>query len=252
MRKSEEKMRKVVLITGSSRGIGRAEALRFSADGYAVAVNYIEREDKAEEVVALICQQGNDAFAYQADVSDFEAVRNMVSKVEKDLGPVEVLVNNAGIARMSQFQDITPELWQRMFAVNLNGAFNTIQAVLPHMLHVHAGVIVNTSSIWGEHGASCEVAYSSTKHAIIGLTKSLAMELAPTGIRVNCVAPGVVDTDMVQVLGKDTLQMLEKETPLGRLGKPADIAALVEFLASEEASYITGQVITCDGGFKNV
>ena len=176
----------------------------------------------------------------------------MVSKVEKDLGPVEVLVNNAGIARMSQFQDITPELWQRMFAVNLNGAFNTIQAVLPHMLHVHAGVIVNTSSIWGEHGASCEVAYSSTKHAIIGLTKSLAMELAPTGIRVNCVAPGVVDTDMVQVLGKDTLQMLEKETPLGRLGKPADIAALVEFLASEEASYITGQVITCDGGFKNV
>lgn len=171
MRKSEEKMRKVVLITGSSRGIGRAEALRFSADGYAVAVNYIEREDKAEEVVALIRQQGNDAFAYQADVSDFEAVRNMVSKVEKDLGPVEVLVNNAGIARMSQFQDITPELWQRMFAVNLNGAFNTIQAVLPHMLHVHAGVIVNTSSIWGEHGASCEVAYSSTKHAIIGLTK---------------------------------------------------------------------------------
>lgn len=185
MRKSEEKMRKVVLITGSSRGIGRAEALRFSADGYAVAVNYIEREDKAEEVVALIRQQGNDAFAYQADVSDFEAVRNMVSKVEKDLGPVEVLVNNAGIARMSQFQDITPELWQRMFAVNLNGAFNTIQAVLPHMLHVHAGVIVNTSSIWGEHGASCEVAYSSTKHAIIGLTKSLAMELAPTGIRVT-------------------------------------------------------------------
>jgi 3-oxoacyl-[acyl-carrier protein] reductase len=245
-------MRKVALITGSSRGIGRAEALRFSRKGYAVAVNYIESKDKAEEVVHRIRQAGNDAQAYQADVSDADAVSEMVSSVEKDLGPVEVLVNNAGIAKMSQFQDITPELWQRMFAVNLNGAFNTIQAVLPHMLHVHAGVIVNTSSIWGEHGASCEVAYSSTKHAIIGLTKSLAMELAPTGIRVNCVAPGVINTDMVQVLGEETLDMLKEETPLSRLGTPEDIAALVEFLASDEASFITGQVFTCDGGFKNV
>ena len=249
MRKSEEKMRKVVLITGSSRGIGRAEALRFSADGYAVAVNYIEREDKAEEVVALIRQQGNDAFAYQADVSDFEAVRNMVSKVEKDLGPVEVLVNNAGIARMSQFQDITPELWQRMFAVNLNGAFNTIQAVLPHMLHVHAGVIVNTSSIWGEHGASCEVAYSSTKHAIIGLTKSLAMELAPTGIRVNCVAPGVIGTRMNSSLSVDALVGLADDTPLGRIGKPQEVASTSLFLASRDAEFITGQVISPNGGF---
>ena len=144
---------------------------------------------------------------------------------------------------------MTDALWERYFAVNLNGTRNTIQAVLPHMLHEKAGVIVNISSIWGQHGASCEVTYSCTKHALIGLTRSLAMELAPSGIRVNCVAPGVIDTDMVQVLGPEVLHDLAEQTPLGRLGTPQDIANAVAFLASEKASFITGQVLTVDGAF---
>ena len=157
--------------------------------------------------------------------------------------------NNAGVAGQALFQDITDALWRRYFAVNVDGAFHTIQAVLPHMLREHAGCIVNVSSIWGLRGASCEVTYSATKGALIALTRSLASELAPTGIRVNCVAPGVIKTDMLDALPPEVLPQLAQETPLGRLGTPEDIAAAVSFLADEKASFITGQVLTCDGGF---
>ena len=242
-------MKKVALITGSSRGIGRAEAISLARDGYAVCVNCVEREDKAQELVDMLHSEGFEAMWYKADVADAAAVKQMVAEVEKTLGAVTLLVNNAGIAKQCLFQDMTEEYWKRIFDVNLNGAFNTIQAVLPHMLHEHSGCIINTSSIWGQHGASCEVAYSATKHAIIGLTRSLAQELAPTNIRVNCVAPGVINTDMVQVLGEETLDALVEDTPVGRLGRPEDIAAVVSFLASDAASFITGQVITSDGGF---
>ena len=242
-------MKKVALITGSSRGIGRAEAIKLAHDGYAVCINCVEREDKAQEAVEQLVSGGCEAMWYKADVADAAAVKQMVTEVEKTLGAVTLLVNNAGIAKQCLFQDMTEDYWKRIFDVNLNGAFNTIQAVLPHMLHEHSGCIINTSSIWGQHGASCEVAYSATKHAIIGLTRSLAQELAPTNIRVNCVAPGVIDTDMVQVLGTETLDALAGDTPVGRLGRPEDIAAVVSFLASDAASFITGQVITSDGGF---
>lgn len=242
-------MKKVALITGSSRGIGRAEAITLARDGYAVCVNCVEREDKARELVDMLRSNGCETMWYKADVSDSTAVKQMVAAIEEKLGAVTLLVNNAGIAKQCLFQDMTEDYWRHIFDVNLNGAFNTIQAVLPNMLHEHSGCIINTSSIWGQHGASCEVAYSATKHAIIGLTRSLAQELAPTNIRVNCVAPGVIDTDMVQVLGTETLAALAEDTPAGRLGRPEDIAAVVSFLASDAASFITGQVITSDGGF---
>lgn len=242
-------MKKVALITGSSRGIGRAEAIALAENGYAVCINYIENDAAAAETLALIQNAGHEAICVKADVADRAAVSAMVREIEEKLGHVTLLVNNAGIAGQCLFQDISEEYWHRMLDVNLNGTFNTVQAVLPHMLHEHSGCIINTSSIWGQHGASCEVAYSATKHAIIGLTRSLAMELAPSGIRVNCIAPGVIDTDMVKVLGDETLSSLAEDTPMGRLGAAREIADVAVFLASDAASFITGQVITVDGGF---
>ena len=242
-------MKKVALITGSSRGIGRAVAYQLAHEGYAVCINYIERKDKADELVAQLKSEGCEAIAVQADVADRAAVNTMVQKTEETFGPVTLLVNNAGVAGQALFQDVTDEMWNRYFSVNLNGMRHTIQAVLPGMLHEKAGSIVNISSIWGQHGASCEVTYSCTKHAIIGLTRSLAMELAPSGIRVNCVAPGVINTDMVQVLGQETLRDLAQQTPLGRLGTPEDIAHAVSYLASDKAGFVTGQVLAVDGAF---
>lgn len=242
-------MREVALVTGSSRGIGAATAALLARSGYAVCINYIEREDKAEELAAVLRAEGCTVITHQADVADAEAVKAMVQRVEKELGHVTLLVNNAGIARSQQFQDIEPEYWQRIFAVNLGGCFNCTQAVLPHMLHEHSGCIINTSSIWGMHSASCEAAYSATKHAIIGLSKSLAVELGPSGIRVNCVAPGSVDTDMLRPLGQEALDSFcENEVPIGRLAKPEEIAKAILFLA-RDASYTTGHVLVCDGGY---
>ena len=242
-------MKKVALVTGASRGIGRAVAYQLAQDGYAVCVNYYERKDKADELVALLRREGRDAIAVQADVSVRTQVDAMVAQCGRELGQATLLVNNAGVAGQALFQDVTDELWDRYFSVNLCGARNTIQAVLPRMLHEKSGCIINISSIWGQHGASCEVTYSCTKHALIGLTRSLAMELAPSGIRVNCVAPGVIETDMVRVLGEETIRDLREQTPLGRIGKPEDIAAAVSYLASEKASFVTGQVLAVDGAF---
>lgn len=242
-------MEQIALVTGSSRGIGRAVAAELARKDWAVCVNYRVRQDCAEELVRQLESEGCRAMAVQADVSDRAQVNAMVRRVEEAFGPVSLLVNNAGIAGQALFQEITDELWHRYFSVNVDGAFHTIQAVLPHMLHEHAGCIVNVSSIWGQRGASCEVTYSCTKAALIGLTRSLAAELAPTQIRVNCVAPGVIRTDMLDALPAEVLPQLAQETPLGRLGTPEDIAHAVAFLASEQANFITGQVLTCDGGF---
>lgn len=242
-------MQKTAIVTGASRGIGRAVAERLARGGWAVCVNYRERRDMAESLCATLTETGCAAMPFQADVSDRAAVDAMAAAVRERFGAISLLVSNAGIAGQMQFQDVKDSDWNRFFDVNVRGAYHAIQAVLPDMLHAHAGSIVTVSSMWGLHGASCETVYSATKAALIGLTRSLAMELAPTGIRVNCVAPGVVDTDMVRTLGEDTLHDLAQATPLGRLGTPEDIAAAVEFLAGDGAGFITGQVLTADGGF---
>lgn len=242
-------MSKVALITGSSRGIGRAIALKLAEDGYDVCINYEKRKDKAEEAAELARQYGRRAVAFQADVSDRAAVERMFAFVRENLGEVDLLVSNAGIAGQVQIQDLTKERWDRFFQVNVNGAFNTVQCAIPHMLHEKKGCIITISSMWGLRGASCESAYSATKAALIGFTRSLANELAPSGIRVNCIAPGVIDTDMLDELPEGVKDTLADETPLRRLGTPEDIADLVSFIASEKAGFITGQVITSDGGF---
>lgn len=242
-------MNKTALITGSSRGIGRACALQLARDGYDVCVNYVEREDCANEVVDAVRALGQRAIAVRADVSDRAAVNEMAARAKQELGSISLLVSNAGIAGQSLFQDVSEAMWKRYFGVNVDGAFHTVRAVLGDMLHEKHGCIITISSIWGLRGASCEVTYSATKGALIALTRSLAMELAPSGIRANCIAPGVIKTDMVDVLGEETLADLAEQTPLGRLGTPEDIAHAVSFLASERASFITGQVLTSDGGF---
>ena len=242
-------MEKIALVTGASRGIGRAIATELARRGWAVAIGYRARRDKAEELAQQLTEAGCRAIICQADVSRREEVEAMVRRVEKNFGPVSLLVNNAGIAGQSLFQELTEERWHEFFSVNVDGAFYASRAVLPHMLHEHAGCIVNISSIWGQRGASCEVAYSATKAALIGLTRSLAAELAPSHIRVNCVAPGVIRTDMLDELPEELLPQLAEQTPLGRLGTPEDIAAAVAFLADPAAGFITGQVLTCDGGF---
>lgn len=238
---------KTALITGSSRGIGAATALAAAGAGYSVCVNYLERADCAERVCEAVHRLGVSAIACQADVADAAAVKAMVRRCEAELGRVSLLVNNAGIAQQELFQYTTREKWDRIFAVNVGGCYNTIQAVLPGMLHEHNGSIVNISSIWGVRGGACEAAYSASKHAVVGLTRALAAELAPSGIRVNSVAPGCTATDMVKALGEDTVKMLEDEIPMGRLGRPEEIGDMVIKLA--ETAYATGQVLTVDGGF---
>ena len=242
-------MEKIALVTGASRGIGRAVAAELARRGWAVCIGYRVRQDKAEELAAELAAEGCRVMTCQADVSQQEQVEAMVRRVEQTFGAVSLLVNNAGIAGQSLFQELTDERWHEFFSVNVDGAFYASRAVLPAMLHAHEGYIVNISSIWGQRGASCEVAYSATKAALIGMTRSLAAELAPSHIRVNCVAPGVIQTDMLDELPPELLPQLAEQTPMGRLGTPADIAAAVAFLASPEADFITGQVLTCDGGF---
>jgi len=242
-------MEKIAIVTGASRGIGRATAALLARNGYAVCINYLERRDKAEELEAVLTAEGCRAMTYQADVADKAAVNAMAAAVRAKFGPISLLVSNAGTAGQMQFQDVTEAQWNRYFDVNVKGAYNTVQAVLPDMLHAHEGSIVTVSSMWGLRGASCEVVYSATKAAVIGLTKSLAMELAPTGIRANCVCPGVINTDMVQVLGQETLDELAQMTPLRRLGTPEDIAEAIWYFADSRSSFVTGQVLTADGGF---
>ncbi len=242
-------MNQTVLITGASRGIGRAAAAAFARNGYNVAVNYCKSKEKATDLANELNGYGVMAAAYQADVSDKTAVGEMFGKAEQELGRISVLVNNAGIAEQILFSDITEEKWDRMFAVNVKGAYNCTQVALSSMIHEKYGRIINVSSMWGISGASCEVHYSASKAALIGFTKALAKEVGLSGITVNCIAPGVIGTDMNSAISGEILEELKEDTPLNRIGTPEDVAAAILFLASDKASFITGQTLSVDGGF---
>ncbi len=232
-----------VLITGGSRGIGAAMVRAFTAQGDHVTFTY-HTSYEAAEALAQEC----GALAIACDSGDEAQTRDAFARAYALYGGVDVLVNNAAISTFSVFQDITYDAWKQMMRVNLDGAYLWTQAVLPHMIAEKAGSIINVSSIWGITGASCEVHYSTSKAALIGLTRALAKEVGPSGITVNCIAPGVIDTEMNRVLSQDTVTALCEETPLGRLGTPEEVAALAVFLAGEGGAYLTGQVISPNGG----
>ena len=231
---------KLAVITGGSRGIGAAAVSAFRKQGYEVAFFYASDHAAAQAVA-----QRTGAQAIRCDVSDAAAVEAAFAR----LGTAQVLVNNAAVSHTGLIQDISPAQWDRLFAVNVRGVYNCVRAALPSMLEKQSGAIVNVSSMWGQVGASCEAAYSAAKAGVIGLTKALCKEVGPSGVRVNCVAPGCIDTAMMAAYDEEARAALCEETPLGRIGTPEECAGAVRFLCSGEASFITGQVLGVNGGF---
>lgn len=242
-------LNRTALITGASRGIGRAAAKLLAENGFNVIVHYHSGKREAETLVQTLRERRYAAIALGADLREETQISEMVRQGKAYFGKIDVLVNNAGIASQKMFTDITAEEWDDMFAVHARGSFLCTKAVLADMIVRKNGKIVNISSIWGIHGASCEVHYAAAKAAVIGMTKALAKEVAPSGICVNCIAPGVIDTEMLSCFDDTTRAALAEETPLGRLGTPEDIARAILFFASAQSDFITGQVLTADGGF---
>ena len=239
---------KTVLITGGTRGIGRAAALRFTAEGFAVVANYTKNKSAAETLEEEIKKSGGTVMIVRADVADAADREKLVSEALSLTGKIDVLVNNAGIADSGLFTDLAGERAARLYAVDLLAPVELTRLVLPHMIHEKSGAIVNLSSMWGQVGASCEVDYSTAKAGIIGFTKALAKEVAPSGIRVNCVAPGLIDTEMNSNLSREDFDAFAEEIPMERAGTADEVAECIYFLAAG-GNYLTGQVISPNGGY---
>ena len=238
---------KTVLITGGSRGIGKCIAENLAKNGYNVVLNYNKSEKQAKQIQKELMEQGIKIETCKADVSNREEVKKLVKFTLNKFGNIDVLINNAGIAKLQMFNDITDEDWNEMLGTNLNSVFYCIQEVLPNMIHNKSGCVINISSIWGLVGASCEVAYSVSKAGIDGMTKSLAKELGPSNIRVNSIAPGIIDTEMNNNIDNAIKEEIKSETPLNRIGRPIDIYRCVEWLINDE--FTTGQIISPNGGY---
>lgn len=238
-----------VLVTGSSRGIGAETVRLFAKNGDNVFINYNHSENYANALFNELKSDGYSVNIIKADISSSDEIKKMFKKIQNSCKGIDVLVNNAGIAQTKLFTDITNDDWDRMIATNLSSAFYCCRCALPYMIHNHFGRIINLSSMWGQVGGSCEVHYSATKAGIIGLTKALAAEEGLSGITVNCVAPGVIKTDMTSNLSESDFEVLKDETPTGTIGTPYDVARTVLFLADNNSSFITGQVFGVNGGF---
>lgn len=241
-------MKKCALITGASGGIGSEIALRLAKDGFNIAACYYTDETGIRELEKKLRETDAEYRLYKADVSDYEKIKEVFADAAEVFGGVSVLVNNAGVAQQKLFTDITQEEFDRITAVNFKGVFNCCQCAVPFMVNRKSGKIINISSMWGICGASCETVYSATKAAVIGLTKSLARELAPSNVQVNCVAPGAIDTKMNNNLTDEDKAAFAEEIPMGRFGTAEEIAGVVSFLAGRDSDYVTAQVIAADGG----
>lgn len=236
---------KTVIVTGGSRGIGKAIIEKFAREGYNVILNYNRSSESAQRIE----KEFKNVNIFKADVTNRKEIQAMIDYTNKTFGNIDILVNNAGTGCTGLLQDLSFEEWQEVFNVNVNGVFNCTQLVLPQMLQKHSGKIINISSIWGMTGASCEVAYSASKSAIIGFSKALAKEVGPSGINVNVVAPGIIMTDMVSQYSIEEFDEMRDQIPLGEIGTTEDVANSVFFLASDDAKYITGQVLSPNGGW---
>lgn len=239
---------KTAIVTGGSRGIGRAAALTLAEAGADVAVIYAGNTAAAEETVRLIEEKGRKGLALQCDVADEAAVTAMVKDVKKELGRIDILVNNAGITRDGLLMIMKEADWQAVLDTNLTGAFHCTKAVTRLMMKQRSGSIINITSVVGETGNAGQANYAAAKAGLIGFTKSVAKELASRNIRCNAIAPGCIETDMTAVLGEDTVDAMIKTIPMGRVAQPEEVAKAVLFLASDDASYITGQTLNVDGG----
>lgn len=241
--------KKTVLITGSSRGIGREMARLFAKNNYNVVINYNKSNDHAQELLEELTKEGCSVRIFKADISNIHEANSLVNYTIGQFEKIDVLINNAGISRFNLFTDICYDEWHEVMNVNLNSVFYVTQKALQYMLPEQSGKIINISSMWGLVGSANEVHYSTSKAALIGMTKALAKELGPSNIQVNAIAPGVIETDMLNEVDGDTIEMLKYETPLMRIGKPMDIARCALFLADEGGDFITGQVLSSNGGF---